>query len=52
MKKLTHRLFVRHESETEYRNWDELNEDEVKQISECMIREAAASAHLVPIKNN
>lgn len=41
MAKLTTRLFIRSENETEYRNWNDLTEDEKKYISVCLNREAA-----------
>lgn len=44
MKKITVRLFVRSEDETEYRNWDDLTDGEKNYISECLIREAAHSS--------
>ena len=44
MGKITGRLFVRSENETEYRNWDNLTEAEKKTISECLNREAAHAA--------
>lgn len=43
MKKISVRLFIRSEEETEYRNWDDLSEAEKQNISECLIREAAHS---------
>ena len=44
MKKITGRLFVRHESETEYRNWNDLTEEEKKSISRCLNKQAALGA--------
>lgn len=41
MSKITGRLFIRSENETEYRNWNDLTEAEKKYISECLNREAA-----------
>ena len=49
MGKITVRLFVRSENETEYRNWDNLTEEEKKTISECLNREAA---HAVGFKES
>lgn len=50
MKKLTHRLFIRRETENEYRNWDDLEEEEAKYISECMTKDAARACRLVASK--
>lgn len=41
MEKIKGRLFIRAEHETDYRPWNELTEEEVKKISECLNREAA-----------
>lgn len=41
MGKITGRLFIRAENETEYRPWNELTEEEAEKISECLNREAA-----------
>lgn len=41
MGKIIGRLFIRAEDETEYRPWSELTEEEMKEISECLNREAA-----------
>lgn len=46
MKKLTARIFIRQENETEYRLWDEIPEEEKKMISECINRQAAYAAGL------
>ncbi|MCI9681388.1 MAG: hypothetical protein HFI26_08385 [Lachnospiraceae bacterium] len=44
MGKITGRLFIRAEDETEYRPWSELTEEEIEKISECLNREAAHAA--------
>ncbi len=44
MGKITGRLFIRAENETEYRPWSELTEEEIEKISECLNREAAHAA--------
>lgn len=41
MSKITGRLFVRSENDTEYRLWDDLTEAEKKNISECLNRDSA-----------
>jgi len=41
--KLTGRLFVRAENETEHRPWDSLTAEEIKKISEYLNCEAACS---------
>lgn len=46
MKKITGRLFIRHESETQYRRWEDVPAEEKKIISECINRQAAYAAGL------
>ena len=41
MTKITGQLFIRAETETEYRPWDELTKKEAERISEYLNREAA-----------
>lgn len=41
MNKITGILYVREESETEYRRWEDLTEEEVEKISDYLNREAA-----------
>lgn len=44
MKKITGILFVREESETEYRRWDTLTKEEVERISNFINQEAAIAS--------
>ena len=41
MDKITGILYVREESKTEYRRWDDLTKEEVEKISNYLTREAA-----------
>ena len=41
MSKITGRLLVRREKDTEYRFWGELTKEEKENISKCLIRDAA-----------
>ena len=41
MSKITGRLFIRSENETNYRNWDDLTDKEKENISKILNREAA-----------
>ena len=41
MKKITGILYIREESETGYRKWDELTKEEIEKISDYLNREAA-----------
>ncbi len=49
MEKITGRLFIREENETEYRPWSELTEEEAKKISDCLNRQAAHAANFKEI---
>ena len=41
MKKITGRVFVRAEHETESRPWESLSKEEIETICDCINREAA-----------
>lgn len=51
-KKITGRLFIREEYETEYRDWDELSEEQKKEYSERLQRQMAKACGLVEVTKN
>lgn len=52
MKEIKGRLFVRSEDASEYRNWDDLAENEKRTISELLNRQAAYASGFVENMEN
>ena len=51
MGKIKGRLFIREEGESKHRPWNELTEEEIKKISECLNREAAFAGNFRKISD-